>query len=509
MHPRRQPATLPIAVLAAAIAGVLIATAFPHPGVWPMAFVGTALMMWSVIGRRFWSSLLVGCVGGFAFYGSLIFWITVYLGPVPWLALAGLEAIFYGLGMTLIALAWRFVPRIWPGFGGRMLALPAVLAGLWTLREAISAVWPYGGFSWGRLAFSQSDSPFASLVAWLGASGLSFAIAFLSAVLLQFVRETSFRWSARGIVAASVALFLVAFPAWPEFDRGTITVAAVQGNSNSGLFARISPGDSLNDHLNATLPVVGKKVDVLVWPENASDIDPQRNDYAAQELDYIQKKVGAPLVTGTITEDSKGRTFNSVLFWENGKTVDQYDKIHPVPFAEYLPNRSFWYPLAPKLFDMVPRDYSFGTRNNVFTIKDAVAGIAICFDIVDDSLIKQMVGSGAQFILAPTNNADFGHTDENEQQVAIARLRAIETGRSVVNDSTVGVSAIFAPDGRELDSLKTFTPGAMVKTIPLSDTITPAMAIGQQLEWLGAGFGLAGLALGILLRRRRPAHKRR
>ncbi|MCU1422094.1 MAG: Acyltransferase, partial [Microbacteriaceae bacterium] len=117
--------------------------------------------------------------------------------------------------------------------------------------------------------------------------------------------------------------------------------------------------------------------------------------------------------------------------------------------------------------------------------------------------------SGAQFILAPTNNADFGHTDENEQQVAIARLRAIETGRSVVNDSTVGVSAMFAPDGRELTSLKTFTPGAMVQTIPLSDTITPAMAIGRQLEWLAGGFGFAGLALGILLRRRRPAKKRR
>lgn len=449
----------------------------------------------------------MGTIGGFAFFGTHIFWLTVYLGPIPWLALAGLEAIFFGVGMTLIALAWRFVPRIWPGHGGRLLALPAVLGGLWTLREAITSVWPYGGFSWGRLAFSQSDSPFAPLVAWLGVSGLSFAIAFLSAVLLQCLREVAFPWAVRGIVAAATALLLVAFPAWPELTDGSIRVAAVQGNSDSGLFAKITPGESLNDHIQATLPLIGKKVDVVVWPENAADIDPLTNAYAAEQLDYIQQAMKAPLVTGTITTGTKGRTYNSVLLWENGRAVDQYDKIHPVPFAEYLPDRSFFYPLAPKLFDLVPRDFSFGTRNNVFTIGKAVAGIAICFDIVDDSLIRKMVDSGAQFILAPTNNADFGHTDESQQQVAIARLRAIETGKSVVNDSTVGVSAIFAPDGREITSLPTFTAGAMVATIPLSSTRTPAMVIGRQLEWLAGGFGLAGLALGLLQRKRRPKKK--
>ena len=504
MHPTRQPANLGIAVLAAGIGGMVTAGAFPDRGWWPLAFLGPALVIWSLIGRRFWSSLLVGLVGGFAFFGTHIFWLTVYLGPIPWLALAGLEAIFYALGATLIALAWRFVPRLWPGIGGRLLAVPAVIAGLWTLREAISAVWPYGGFSWGRLAFSQSDSPFGPLVAWVGVSGLSFLVAFLAVVILQAVRETSVRWTVRGIVAAATAVVLLAFPAWPDLSDGSIRVAAVQGNSDSGLFSRIEPGDALNDHLEATLPLIGTDVDVVVWPENASDVDPLTNAYAAQQLDYVTQAIGAPLVTGTITSGTRDRTWNSVLLWQNGGAVDQYDKIHPVPFAEYLPDRKFWTPLAPDLFALVPRDYSFGTRNNVFTIKNAVAGVAICFDIVDDSLIKQMVDSGAQFILAPTNNADFGHSDESQQQVAIAKMRAIETGRSLVNDSTVGVSAIFGPTGEKLDSIEPFTAGTMVRDIPLSTTKTPAMVIGRQLEWLAGGFGLSGLALGLLLRRRRP-----
>jgi len=504
-----RPLPLTAALLVAALSGFANAAAFPALGWWPLIFVGTALMFWSLYGRRPWSALLVGFVGGFAFFGNHILWLTVYLGPVPWLALAGLESVLFALGCVLMALAWRHVPRVWSGPGAQLIGLPAVLAGLWVLREAITSVWPYGGFSWGRLAFSQSDSTFAPLVAWLGISGVSFVIAFLSAMLLQAVRTVRVRWTTRGLIVAIAFLVAALFPAWPVLASGSIRVAAVQGNSNSGLFAQIQPGDSLDDHLQATVPILGTKVDVIVWPENASDIDPLQNEQAAQTLDFVSDKMGAPLVTGTITGNAKGQTFNSLLLWENGRgSVAQYDKIHPVPFAEYLPDRAFWYPLAPKLFDLVPRDYSFGTRSNVFDINGAMAGLAICFDIVDDGLIHQMIDGGAQFILAPTNNADFGHSDESVQQVAIARLRAIETGRSLVNDSTVGVSAMFAPDGRVIAKLPTFTRGAMVETIPLSTTITPAMFAGRQIEWILTGFGLASLVVGLLLAPRRARGRR-
>ncbi|WP_394771349.1 apolipoprotein N-acyltransferase [Lacisediminihabitans sp.] len=514
MRPRPlRPLPLWAAVVLAALSGFVNSFAFPGRGWWPLVFVGTAMLLLSLRGRRFWPSVLVGLVAGFAFFGNHILWLTVYLGPVPWLALAGLESVFFSFGASLLALAWRFVPRYWPGLTGRLLGLPLVLAGLWVAREAFTSVWPYGGFSWGRLAFSQSDSPFAPLVAWIGISGLSFTIAFLSAVLVQAFLEVSVPWTMRGIVAGFAFLLAAAIPAWPVISAGSIRVAAVQGNSNSGLFAQIQPGDSLNDHLQATLPLIGQTVDVVVWPENASDVNPLENERAAQTLDYVTGAMKAPLVTGTITEDSEGRTFNSLLLWEHGRgAVDQYDKIHPVPFAEYLPDRAFWYPLAPSLFDLVPRDYSFGTRDNVFSIKGAVAGLAICFDIVDDELISQMLRDGADFIIAPTNNADFGHTDESAQQVGIARLRAIETGRSVVNASTVGVSAMFAPDGRVISQLPTFQAGSMVEDVPLSHTTTPATLIGRGIEWLVSGLGLATLALAMIftpLARRAPRKEAR
>jgi apolipoprotein N-acyltransferase len=142
----------------------------------------------------------------------------------------------------------------------------------------------------------------------------------------------------------------------------------------------------------------------------------------------------------------------------------------------------------------------------VFDIEGIKAGVAICFDIVDDSLVRRMIDGGAQLILAPTNNADFGHSDESRQQIAIARLRAIETGRSVVNISTVGMSGMFAPDGSVIAQLPDYKAGAMLENVPLSSAVTPAMVIGPAVEWLAGGIGLAGLILGLLLtlaRRRR------
>lgn len=488
-----------LAVLGASLSGPINAAAFPGRDWWPLIFLGTGLMIWSLAGRRVGESFLLGLVGGFAFWGTHIFWLTIYLGPVPWLALAGLQTLFFALGAILMGLAWTWVPRWWPGAGGRLGLLPVVLGALWSLRESVTSVWPYGGFSWGRLAFSQSESPFGSVVAWFGISGLSFLLAWLSALLVQAVRENGIRVGIRGVVASAALFAVLALPTWPIVASGSIRVAAVQGDSDAGLFAQHTPGQTLNDHIAGTVPLFGETVDIVVWPENGSDLNPLTHPAAARALDFITEELRAPLVAGTITSDDEGRTFNSLLLWENGKgAVDQYDKIHPVPFAEYMPDRAFWYPFAPALFDLVPRDYTIGTRDNIFEFGGVRAGLAICFDIVDDSLVARMVDDGAQLILAPTNNADFGRTDENVQQLAIARLRAIETNRSVVQVSTVGVSAIMAPDGSTISRLPIFEPGSMVEDVPLSRVTTLATVLGTSVDVAVGGFGLTALAVAMV-----------
>lgn len=492
-------------LLVAAGAGAILDGAFPDQNVWFLAPIGVGLMLVAVLDRGPWAGLLVGFVGGLSFWLTHINWLTLYLGPVPWLALAGLESIFFAVGLSLTAVVLRHGPRLWPTPLGRLGMVPLVVAGLWTGREAISAVWPYGGFSWGRLAMSQSESPLNSLVAWVGMSGLGFLLAWLAALAVQLMREWEVPTRTRALLAAVAVALLLAIPAWPTVPSGTTRLAAVQGASDAGLFAEYTPGEILNDHTQATRPVIGEDIDFIVWPENASDIDPTRFREAAAVADSVSETLDAPLVVGTITE--RDNTFyNTSLLWEAGKgAVDWYDKVHPVPFAEYVPDRAFWRPFAPELFDLVTRDYAIGTRSNVFDIDGILAGVAICFDIADDQLIHEMVDRRAGIILAQTNNADFGHTDESVQQLAIARLRAIEAGRTVVNISTVGTSAIITPDGATVAQLRTWEPGAMVETVPLSSTVTPAMAAGRGLEWLLSGIGLAGFALCALWAGRRAA----
>ena len=486
--------------------GWMMDLGYPDAGWWPLTIVGTSLVLASLRGRSVGGALLVGAVSGFAFYGVLIEWLTVYLGVVPWLALTLAQVFFTSLGGVVIMLAWRWVPQVWPTAAGRLVLTPAVVAAAWTTREAVASVFPFGGFAWGRLAHSQAEGPLVHWAAWVGFSGLSFLIAWLSAALVAAAIEREVGRLRRGIAVAGASAALLVWPAVPITITGTINVAAVQGNSNSGLFADYERGEILQDHYDATRVLFdqGLDLDVVVWPENASDLDPLRSEYAASVIDLVSTRLDAPVVVGTQTYDEPtDRRFNSVLLWRAGEgAVDQYDKVHPVPFAEYLPAREFFYPLAPDLFDLVPRDFSFGERDTVVDLDGVIAGISICYDIVDDDLLARQLDEGAQVLLAPTNNADFGRTDQSVQQLAIARLRAVEAGRSLVNASTVGASAIVLPDGSTLDSVPLFEAGTMVQLVPLSDTVTPANALGRTLEWGVILFGLATVIMaGVLLRR--------
>jgi apolipoprotein N-acyltransferase len=528
-----QPAILPLlpALVVAAGAGLLLDTAFPDKGWWFTAFPAIALVLIAIQGRRVGSAILVGLVFGGFFYWPHIQWASEFLGVLPWSALAAVMTLWNGAAAALIALAYRWVPRVWSGPTGRLLLLPAVVAGLWTGREAIASVWPYGGFSWGRVAFSQSDSPFSPLFAWLGVSGVSFAMVFLVALGVAAAQEAIRHPPRRGSLGALVALGAIALlvvPPWTSLpgtapvSAPTLRVGAVQGDTKAGYF---DPPDNFGDNLlgqvAATEPLYDDDVDVVVWPEGASDANPLQYAWAADLWDEVSRRADAPLIGGAITTrqldkvDENGEPlpeyFNTMLLWQAGegsresRVLDYYDKKHPVPFGEYVPDRSFWRQFAPDLIDLVQREYTPGTTDPVSDLGDGViVGHAICFDIVDDQLITEIVEQGGQVVLAETNNADFGDTDESVQQLAIARIRAIETARTVVNISTVGTSAIVLPDGTIDQQLPWYEPGVMVADVPLLTTITPAVLIGREIEWLAAAIGLAGvLFAGLAVRKRR------
>lgn len=504
-----------IAVLAALVGGLAMDLSTPAFAIWPAAWLSVALMLYAFWQRPPGQGLVLGLVAGTAFWLPNISWLTLYLGPVPWLALASVMVLWMGLMGAGISAVTRWFPRFTRVKWVRPVALGLVVAGIWVTREALQSSWPYGGFAWGRLAVTQVNSPFAELASWIGFDGLSGLMVLSVATAMAFLFERSSDVAERvrlRLASAVVAMtLLLAFvPVFPQEAIGQKRVGAVQGNSDAGIFSDRQPGDILEDHVEASLELKGEQIDFLVWPENAADIDPTRSASAAADLDFVTEQVDAPLVTGTITRRDN-HYYNSSIVWERARgVVDQYDKRRPVPFAEYMPNRAFFRALAPDLVDLVQLDYTPGSGTSFVEVAGVTAGVAICFDIIFDALAVDMISQGAEVVLAQSNNADFGRTDENEQQLAIARLRAIEMGRSIVVISTVGHSAVIGPDGSFLADIEPFTADAVTVTTPLYKATTPAILFGWFVTAVfitAASFGLA-VSVAARLRRSRGSTRR-
>ena len=492
------------AVIASLAGGLILTLAFPALAWWPMAFPAVILALVSLVGRSAWGALLVGFAFGAAFFFVNLFFTARYLGPVPWVALSMLEAGITAVGAIPITLAYRWMPRVLPARAAQLILLPLLVAGLWTLREQIVGSWPYGGFPWGRVGITQAGSPLGDLASWVGVSGLSFLMVLFCAAAIEYVRVARFRSPITALPAAIVALLLLLVPQFPTTDAGSLRVGAVQGNGPAGYFDDRTPNAVMEAQLEATAPLFGAQMDVLLWPEGGVDSDPTQNASTAAVLDSLAERIEAPLIVSAVTARGD-EYFNSSLLWRADEgAVQTYDKRHPVPFGEYVPDRAVYEPFAPDLIGLIQREYTPGTARPFFDLDGVGVGLAICFDVIYDDVIWDGANDGAQIYMFQTNNADFRGTDENLQQLAFARMRAIETGRSVVNLSTVGTSQVIGPDGTTIEGLPAGEAGQMLTDVPLRSGLTPAVVAGEWVKTIigwGSLLALGALGMVVLIRR--------
>ena len=506
--PRRTVAawSLPVwaAVLASAAAGLLLDLASAPVGWWPLTFVSVTVALVALIGRSIGGALLVGTVFGAVFYTTHLVWVGEFLGPVPWLALAGLEAVLFGAGAVPIALAYRWTAR-YPARGlVQLLAVPPLIGVLWTAREVVMGAWPYSGFPWARLGMTQVGGPLAEVASWTSVTGLSLLIVVVCASVVQWIRAGAIRFMLGLHPAVSVAVLLVVTPQFPTAPAGEFRVGWVQGNGPTGYFDDKAPGDVLAAQTAATVPLYGQPMDLLAWPEGGVDADPLSDPAAAKALDRVVRSAEAPLLMNAATTRGDD-VFNTSLLWTADPTDRQWhDKVNPVPFGEYVPDRWFYEMIVPDLIGLIGREYTPGSNPPYVDIDGTGVGLAICFDVIYDDVIHEGARDGAEVYMFQTNNADFRNTDENLQQLAFARTRAIETGRSVVNISTVGTSQVIGPDGATIDSLPADEAGAMLTDVPLRTGLTPSIVIGGSLGMAIAILSIAGLiASGVVASRRR------
>ncbi|MDG1817206.1 MAG: hypothetical protein P8H20_00705, partial [Aquiluna sp.] len=263
-----------------AIVGGLVALyAFPTESIWILAPLVPAIILLATLGLGFWQASFVGFIASQAFYIAHIEWIALYLGPVPLIALSTLMSFYFALGVGLTA----WVYKKWRPKKLQLLTFALASASIWTFREFLANNFPYGGFPWSRLAMTQPGSFMNQWVYLGGLSLLSFMLAFFGSVLaLWFLhrrgRNALSKLPALIALGSVVAVPLIILILNNPTPVGQKTIAAVQGNANAGLFSNLSRGTILDNHLSASelvfeSPLSGE-IDLLVWPENASDVDP-------------------------------------------------------------------------------------------------------------------------------------------------------------------------------------------------------------------------------------------
>lgn len=497
---------LPLAV----VAGILLDLSTPDVGWWPLAFISVALSLATLIGRSIGGALAVGLLFGTSFYTLHLAWVGQFLGPVPRLALSGLETLLLGLGAIPLALAYRWTHRL-PRRGAiQIVVVSVMIGGLWTAREVAVGSWPYSGFPWARLGMTQVNGPFPEAASWIGVTGLSFLVAVTCAALVQWIRAGGLTFPQGALFAVAIIGVLAVTPQFPTTSAGTFTVGWVQGNGPSGYFDDKTPGDILQAYSSATEPLYGKPMDLVVWPEGAVDSDPLRDRDTAMRLDQIATTAGAPLLVNAATTRGE-RTFNTSILWTPDAGEPQlHDKVNPVPFGEYVPDRWLYEKIAPDLVGLIQREYTPGTNPPIVTVGTTRVGLAICFDVIFDDVIRAGIESGAELFVFQTNNADFRGSDENLQQLAFARMRAIETGRTVINVSTVGTSQVIDPAGATVDTIGVDVAAANITTVPLRTGLTAGVVLGSWLSRLVpvAALVLVATAGFIDLRRRKPDRRR-
>ena len=496
--------------------GVATRLAFPEPGWWPLAYVGVGLLFLALRRDRAWWNALVGLAWGLAFFTPLITWADEATGVVPWVALSVVEAGF----VALFGAAWTWARRgevVW-----RSPALQVVVfAALWTGVEELRQYFPFGGFPWGRLAFSQADAPMAALMSLAGTPLVSAAVAAAGAMLARSVlgvRRISvlatFGWLAGAVALLAVGLVV---PLPSQAENGELKVGAVQGNvPGQGIdaFGDV-PRQVLDNHAEGTKALLGQvapgDLDLVVWPENGTDIDPQVDQQAAQTIDDAARAVAAPMLVGTVQYPDTGGRYNTAVLWEPGQgVVASYTKQRPAAFGEYIPLRSLVRHFSSAV-DKVSRDMLPGTKPGYVPLasprlgRTVGIGDVICFEVAYDDLVRSAVTTGGELLVVQTNNASFGYTAESTQQLAMSRLRAVEHARATIQVSTVGVSAVIAPNGAVLQRTELFTPAQMVATLPLRESLTLADRLGAWPAWiidaLAVCMVVAGAAGAVRVRR--------
>ena len=401
------------------LSAFLASAAFAPIGIWYLAVLGYSLFLKKISSSRIplWHAFAFGLI-----YNAIVLhWSGKYVGALPWLLLSLLQALFY-IPVGAVAKRWN---SIWWTIGALLFM------------EELRSVFPFVGFGWTRIAFSQIDSPGEGILPYGGVLALS-ALTLLFAVLISRIRFGN-------IVKLAVALIALSFlPANPQ-GSGSIKLLAIQGNTPSvGLDFNSRAQAVFNLHRDATYKFANENYDAIIWPENAIDIDPNDHPNVAADIEKLTRDKGAPLIAGVVLKQGGSPVNASVMYDSESGAISTYLKRGLTPFGEYMPLRTLAEFISP--YAETVEDFKAGDELVTHEVAGAALGPIICYEIINDRLVSEM-SLKSDALIVQTNSATFSGTAESRQQLAITRIRALEYSRSILSVSTIGISAFIDENG--------------------------------------------------------------
>jgi len=518
MAPEGHSAGRALRPLAALVSGALLAAAFPALDLGPLALVALVPLLLATETVRPRPAAALGYLAGLTFFGLHLLWIAQFLswtGAVAWLAWGALSAVEAAFFAAFFAL----VPATRPLGAWRLLVLPAC----WAVLELVRAYHPLGGFPWGLLAVSQHGGgpllPLARVVGGFGLAAVIVAVNLAVALWLRALRATAREGSWRPKVAALVGLPLLvagllgarlAVPAAPAPSGPPLDVVVVQAGlrGGHGLAQGQTTEQVFANHVRRTEALAGAPggpPDLVVWGEGAADADPLTNPDRLAAVTRAARAAGAPILLGASTRlDATHLATEGLLFTPEGRLADRYQKRRLVPFGEFVPFGSVLSRLIPATREGVPYDKVPGHRLEPLLIDGVPVGPLICWESAYPGDARQLTREGARLLLVMTNNASFGTGSGPRQHLAAGQLRAVESGRTIVQAAVTGISAVIEPTGATRQETGLYQDTVIRVQAEQRTGVTPYVRFGRVVEAGLVGIMVGGLVLaGLLWRGRR------
>ena len=455
--------------LAAIFFATLASLSFEPYGIWPLALIGLAGWFTLLTHNGLKHRIYLSCLFGACLLLLNQHWTGVYVGNLPWLILS--------LSQSLIFIMPAFFVRKGAKYNQYLFALSYVLT------ELLLRTVPFTGFGWTRLSFTQADSPLAVI----------YPIGGVALVALVLALVSSARKFRSFVIAALIPAVCWFIPTNVQNEK-PISIALVQGGVvNLGLDFNSKPQEVFKRHLNQSISSIKpNEVDLIIWPENAVDVDVNTNPQVNDSIENLSTMLNTPILIGAVTKSIDGPKNQSILY--NSDKGQIYTKRYLTPFGEYLPLRS----VAEKVskYSSQITDFKAGEQNTVFDVSGIRFNTLICYELINDSFVSE---ARNDFLVVQTNNATFGDTNQLDQQLNIARVRALESAREIAYVSTTGTTSFISPQGKISSSLDKFKPATLKGEVNVTQGLTYRQSFGHLVEPL-AMIVLLGL---LLLRVRR------